>query len=407
MRRLVFSVIFAVTVSLFTESAYSGPNSGAVVSLDYIKDYDTPGLENAGNKINDGILYGVNTASGRREAVEVFVTGLVTPIRSARVAFSLSPHNRVLLGYVGNRDLFPETERGARLDTYVTVKTESPVSLSASGYLLLAELLVYVDKDADVEIGIETLIIEAESGERDTLRTNQKVVLLREGVQPPSTINTLSGSLKDNPWLKNDDISVWGNLGYYGNHKRLNERTKSIAMLSVENGDGNFSLAMRPPVIVYGFTIDIQHRDGKRDKVRMIPPQPAFNRSLHIVGGKIDGRAVELHGGFPIDYINGCADSDSSYDWNIYYIKYLCDRASDCTASIDYKVLDRDDYYTLEDLQGNTPVDDSLVNDLREELRAVRDKLTAAQKGDLDGNGEVNFTDFLLFAKHFGQPVGN
>ena len=245
-------------------------------------------------------------------------------VKSAKIKFNLYPGYRTLLSYVGWNDSFPTTEYGGRLDTFATIKSDTPVSVP-DGFLMAAEIII-TGSDVDVDIRIEYLDLISETGELDIIRTNQKITLSKDGnfdspptstlptLPPPSNpIKILRGSLKYDFPLKNRDISIWGNLNYYGNHNRLDEPTKNIATLSIQREDpsstGSISYSYRVPALIYSFTVNIYHNNGQKDVVRMKFPLIAYNKSVYISEEGNTRLGVALHPGRPMEYINGQSPS--------------------------------------------------------------------------------------------------
>lgn len=424
--RFFWVYILVVMFAGFTGQVLAGPNAGAVVSLDLIPN------EGTSNQINDGILSGVNLGNGRRFTFEVFVTGVRTQLISVVVELDYDNTNYpVIADFVGNNDVFPWQNTTRVPDRVAIAKTitllaDSPYTVPESGYLLKVSYVSRIHKDDDVGIvvGIETLTLITPSGDQDVLTVSDKVVL---GSVP--SVKTLSGSLLDGSYIQNDDINMVGSLRYSGNEKNLalesiNGLTPGISSISLGNKgglpDGVISVGDRPPIIVYNLAITIKYDNVRSEKIEMAFPSAATQRSIYVK--RIDGtygypKGKVLAYGRPIEFVEGKFDSDMSRWRNIYYIQSKCQRAVDCITTVDYRVLGESEYYTpkmlWEQRGGVQTVRDTVrivqtvtVRDTLTVTRTVRDTVAVkTPTTDLNGDGIVNFADFLLFVITFGEAA--
>lgn len=158
-----FLVLSSLTIAVQTSA---GPNANAVLSLDLIPDGGT------GNRIDDGVTSGGVSGIGQTIAVEVFSTGVNTPL----VGFVLKLDvDASLLAFIkAENSQFPLTLPEGSAGT--NFATGTPVSLASSGFLARAEFETIVDvTDRAFSIGIEIVRLAESTTSGDVLTTNRVI----------------------------------------------------------------------------------------------------------------------------------------------------------------------------------------------------------------------------------------
>ncbi len=166
----VVSVKFNSRTPTITQNG-PGPNANATASLDLISNTDLIVAGIAGNQRDDGVLSDIHPGVGQLFIVEVFVTGATTPLTSARVVFDYDTDILRLL-VVYNRELFPIYDSEY---TGGTLRSNSPVTLPSSGYLLSAEFATTNEKE--LHVGVRKLTLTVASGEQDDITTTDVISL--------------------------------------------------------------------------------------------------------------------------------------------------------------------------------------------------------------------------------------
>ena len=150
-----------------TGKAVAGPNANAVLSLDLIAD------GGAGNERDDGVTSGTVSGQGTKIAVEVFATGVTTPLIGVRVEFDFDAS---VLTYVGARSSAFFTLSEEATGTVLGTPASSPATLSESGFLTRAEFTTAVDiTSREFSIGIKRVILAESPTSSDPLTTTDVI----------------------------------------------------------------------------------------------------------------------------------------------------------------------------------------------------------------------------------------
>ncbi len=161
---ILFFVLFGLLVC--TGEATAGSNANAVLSLDWIAD------GGAGNEIDDGVTSGTVSGQGTKIAVEVFATGVTTPLQGMLIEFDFDAS---VLTYVEVRSsAFPFILSHDATGTALAVIPPAP--LSESGFLARAEFTTAVDvTDGEFSIGIKRVILAESQSSSDSLTTTDVI----------------------------------------------------------------------------------------------------------------------------------------------------------------------------------------------------------------------------------------
>ena len=215
---------------------------------------------------------------------------------------------------------------------------------------------------------------------------------------------TLGGSLIKKPSIRDNNIRITGNLRYYGNEKNLalesiNGMTPGIASIGLYKVGGDrlpngMFIPDKRPIIIYSLIIDINYDNNKTDEIEMRFPITSNNRALYVK--RMDGtygypKGHILAYGRGLDSTYGRFKSKPNEEKNIYYIKAECQKAIDCTATLNYRVLQEGEYYTPK-----------ILWEQRGSVQTIRDTvIIKTPTADLNNDGVINFQDFLLFVEAF------
>ena len=166
-------------VSQYTSSVppASGSIANAVLSLDLIPD------GGAGNQVNDGVTSGTVTGKGTKIAVEVFATGIKTALFGLRVRFDFDPS---LLAYVKAENSAFGLSIPQSNGTYFAT-TES-VNIGASGFLARGEFKTVTDVTGrEFSIGIKVVTLAENETSTDDIKTTK--VISFNTAPPPATFS--------------------------------------------------------------------------------------------------------------------------------------------------------------------------------------------------------------------------
>ena len=155
----------ALALALFAGQATAGPNSGAVLSLDFITD------GGAGNGTDDGVTSGTVGASGTKVAIEVFATGVATTLAGFVINFSFDSAD-VTFGKAEN-SAFAFTIPEATGTNFASI---APVALSSAGFLARAEFTTAADVTGkEFSIGVTAVVLSETTTSIDTVRTTKVI----------------------------------------------------------------------------------------------------------------------------------------------------------------------------------------------------------------------------------------
>ena len=162
-KRFMFFAVLALLV--FVGQAAAGPNANAVLSLDLIVD------GGAGNQRDDGVTSGTVSGQGTKIAVEVFATGVTTPMIGLKIDFDFDAS--VLQ--------FSNAENSAFLHfipqaTAALFAGAAPVTLPASGFLARAEFTTVADVTGrEFSIGIKQVELAESPTSSDVITTTDVI----------------------------------------------------------------------------------------------------------------------------------------------------------------------------------------------------------------------------------------
>ena len=150
-------------------------NANARLSLDLIPN------GGAGNQRNDGVISGTVSGQGTTIAIEVFATGVTTPLVGMQLRFDF---DATLLTFVKaeNSAFAFNVPQPTGTDFAVT----SPVRLPSSGFLTRAEFTTATDVTGRAfSIGIASVTLSESVTSRDTLKTTSRIEFNATGPPTP------------------------------------------------------------------------------------------------------------------------------------------------------------------------------------------------------------------------------
>ena len=143
----------------------AGPNANARLSLDLIPN------GGAGNRQNDGVLSGTISGQGTKIAIEVFATGVTTPLVGMQLRFDFDAS---LLTFVKAEN--SAFSLNLLQPTGTDFATASPVRLPSSGFLARAEFTAATDvAGREFAIGIASVMLSESVTSHDTLTTTSRI----------------------------------------------------------------------------------------------------------------------------------------------------------------------------------------------------------------------------------------
>ena len=162
-----FSFIAALALLAFAGEASAGPNANAMLSLDLIPD------SGAGNQTDDGVTSGTVSGQGTKIALEIFATGVTTPLAGVVVIFDFDP--AVLTFGKAENSAFafvvPEPD-----STGANFASATPVTLPESGFVARAEFTTAVDvTDKAFTLGIKMVTLAQSVAVIDEITTTNVI----------------------------------------------------------------------------------------------------------------------------------------------------------------------------------------------------------------------------------------
>lgn len=156
-----FITIAILALLVFAGQISAGPNSNATLSLDLIPDGGT------GNRIDNGVTSGSVSGRGTKIAVEVFATGVSTPLVGVKVEFEFDAS--ILKFEKAENSAFSFVIPEAAGTNFASV---TPVTLSSSGFLARAEFTTAVDvTDREFSLGIKQVTLAESTVVQDEITT--------------------------------------------------------------------------------------------------------------------------------------------------------------------------------------------------------------------------------------------
>ena len=174
MSRLL-SYLAVVAVLAMHHPVAAGPNANVGLSLDLIAN------AGAGNQRNDGVTSGTVSGRGTPIAIEVFATGVTTPLVGMQLRFDF---NATLLTFVkAEYSVFPFN---VPQPTGTDFAATSPVRLPSAGFLARAEFTTATEVTGrEFSIGIASVILSESVASRDTLKTTTRIEFNSTGPSTP------------------------------------------------------------------------------------------------------------------------------------------------------------------------------------------------------------------------------
>ena len=172
--------IFVLVLILFAVfgRAYGGPNSAAIVSLDFVV------AENR-NKVNDGIISGDVSGVGQEIFIEVFVTNVQTPIVGLEIVLDFD-ESILKLGIPSKAKQF---DFGFETGTAIQLAALGRFRLDDIGYVATARFQVISDvAGKEFSVGIKEVTIAEEARLYETIYPTAKVFFNPPVPVPPAPI---------------------------------------------------------------------------------------------------------------------------------------------------------------------------------------------------------------------------
>ena len=343
--------LLAIASPIFTGHASAGLNANAVLFLDLIAD------GGAGNRIDDGVITGTVSGDGQTIAIEVFATGVRTPLIGIVLKFDFDPS---LLTFVkAENSTFPLTLPEGSVGANFATRT--PVSLTPSGFLARAEFETVADvAGREFSIGIDMVTLAESTTSSDVLATTDVI-----------TFNATPSSGDDEDNALSLDLIPGGGAG-----NRIDDRVTSGTV----TGTGTtiavevFAADVRTPLIGMVLNFD-------------------FDASLLTF--------VEAeNSAFPLTLPEGSTGTNFA--------------SSTPVSLAPSGFLARAQFETVADATGRA-FSIGIETVTLAETTTSREVLTtrnviefnATLSPDFDGDGTVGFTDFLQFAARFGKRRGD
>ena len=161
------STLIALMLLAFAGRASAGPNANAMLSLDLIPN------GGAGNQRDDGVTTGRVSGRGTTIDIEVFATGVTTPLTGMQIVFDFDAS---LLTFVKAENsafslTIPEPRRPG-----MNLASTSPVTLGASGFLARAEFTTVADvAGREFSIGIATATLAENAASTDAFMPTDRI----------------------------------------------------------------------------------------------------------------------------------------------------------------------------------------------------------------------------------------
>ena len=379
-RRAVLA--FAAIVSLaIAGQAIAGPNANAVLALDLIAD------GGAGNRTDDGVITGTVSGDGQTIAVEVFATGVSTPLIGVVIRFDFD--TSVLSFVKAENSAFalslPEGSIGANF------ASGTPVTLAPSGFLARAEFETVADvAGREFSIGIDTVTLAESTTSSDVLTTTSVI-----------TFNATPSGADGSDALSLDLIPSGG----AGN--RIDDRVT----LGIVNGSGTtiavevFAPDVRTPLIgmILRFDFDASVLSFVKAENSAFPltlpegsvganfasgtpvtlaPSGFLARSEFETVSDVTGREFSIG----IDMVT-LAESTTSRE------------VLTTTNAITFNAISSPDF------DGDGTVGFADFVQFASRFGEQQGEAGFDARFDLDGDGAIGFSDFLIFARNFGKEI--
>ena len=343
------SAVIALIVLVFAGQASAGANADAMLSLDLIP------AGGAGNQRDDGVTTGRVSGRGTTIAIEVFATGVTTPLVGMQIVFDFDAS---LLTFVKAENSAFSLSIPGRQGKGTNFASDPPVTLGASGFLARAEFTTRTDVTGrEFSIGIATLILAENSASSDAFMPTDRIAF-----NVTSTNFSLSLDADDAP------------------------------------GDQAVASAEVHPdsvVAIQVFGAQIQNITGITLRFEYDATQVAYDRFDR--GGSVlpNVQSFEERGSNPTFVEIGIGSLGGRATVNSGLVGAVRFRTTAAFSGTAIRLTKADLYYGGVKTQTETL-------DVRVAL-----VVPAAPSPDFNGDGEVGFPDFLLFAGQFGARRGD
>ena len=343
------SAVIALIVLVFAGQASAGANADAMLSLDLIP------AGGAGNQRDDGVTTGRVSGRGTTIAIEVFATGVTTPLVGMQIVFDFDAS---LLTFVKAENSAFSLSIPGRQGKGTNFASDPPVTLAASGFLARAEFTTLADVTGrEFSIGIATLTLAENSASSDAFMPTDRIAF-----NVTSTNFSLSLDADDAP------------------------------------GDQAVASAEVHPdsvVAIQVFGVQIQNITGITLRFEYNATQVAYDRFDR--GGSVlpNVQSFEERGSNPTFVEIGIGSLGGRATVNSGLVGAVRFRTTAAFSGTTIRLTKADLYYGGVKTQTETL-------DVRVAL-----VVPSVPSPDFNGDGEVGFPDFLLFAGQFGARRGD
>lgn len=343
------SAVIALILLVFAGRASAGPNADATLSLDLIAN------GGAGNQRDDGVTTGRVSGRGTTIAIEIFATGVTTPLVGMQIVFDFDAS---LLTFVDAENsafplTIPERQRPG-----MNLASTSPVTLGTSGFLARAEFTTIADVTGrEFSIGIASATLSENAASTDTFMPTDRIAF-------NATTTGFSLSL-DADRAPGDQAVTF-----------IEIRPDSLVAIQV-------------------FGAEIQNATGLEIRFEYDATQVAYER--FDAGGSVlpNPQSIPTRGVNPTSIEIGMASFGGRATANSGLFGTFRFRTTAAFSGATIRLVKAVLW------QGNVSKQPETL-DLRVELSPP-----AVPSSDFDGDGEVGFSDFLLFAGQFGARQGD
>ena len=382
--RPVLLSLLAFASLIFTGHAFAGRNANAVISLDLISD------GGAGNRIDDGVITGTVSGDGQTIAIEVFATGVRTPLIGIVLKFDFDPS---LLTFVkAENSTFPLTLPEGSVGANFATRT--PVTLAPSGFLARAEFETTADVTGrEFSIGFEMVTMAESTTSSDVLTTKHVI-----------TFNATPSSGDDEDNALSLDLIPGGGAG-----NRIDDRVTSGTV----TGTGTtiavevFAADVRTPLIgmVLDFDFDaslLTFVEAENSAFPLTLPEGSTGANF------ASSTPVSLtpSGFLARAEFETVADATGrEFSIGIETVT-LAESITSSEVLTSANVIEFN--ATLSpDFDGDGTVGFSDFLQFAARFGKQRGDAGFDARFDLDANGEIGFSDFLIFARNFGKEVSS
>lgn len=342
--------VIALIVLAFAGQASAGANADAMLSLDLIP---TGG---AGNQRDDGVTTGRVSGRGTTIAIEVFATGVTTPLVGMQIVFDFDASLLTFVKAENSAFSFPPIP--GRQGKGTNFASDPPVTLGASGFLARAEFTTRPDVTGrEFSIGIATLTLAENSASSDAFMPTDRIAF-----------NVMS--------------------------------TNFALSLDADDAPGDQAVAsaeVHPDsvVAIQVFGAQIQNITGITLRFEYDATQVAYDRFDR--GGSVlpNVQSFEERGSNPTFVEIGIGSLGGRATVNSGLVGAVRFRTTAAFSGTTIRLTKADLYYGGVKTQTETL-------DVRVAL-----VVPSAPSSDFNGDGEVGFPDFLLFAGQFGARRGD